>query len=250
MNQKSKLFILVLAVAALILACFFITTRLNQAVDQGQELLDKNREDVYAQPGFSNPQEQWGSEDEERSGKVRMISEAEFDRIEEPAECTALHWDVNGEEMAAFIETHINDWYAGEWDPMEASIYNVGEDGSDETYYNRIRSLKLYDSGASVLWEMTVNYDAVSGRVHSIACSLPDTEAMRQAFVDIMREMDEEAAGSEMFDKVFKGLSSLEWDNYIAYDQDGYHIYLMREEYTSGMKKQKRYWLSVSPQEL
>lgn len=70
---------------------------------------------------------------------------------------------------------------------------------------------------------------------------------MRQAFTDIMKELGSESDSGEIFDNVLKVLESFQQDKNIAYDKDGYHIYLMREDYTERMKNEKKYWMSVSP---
>ena len=117
MNQKSKMLILVLIIVAFIMAgLIFMNSRFNRAIEQGQTAVEQNREAIFSQPGFSDPKEEWKSEAKDDSGKVQMISEAEFKLIENPTECTALHWDMQGEEMASFAESHMDDWYAVDWE--------------------------------------------------------------------------------------------------------------------------------------
>ena len=251
MNQKSKMLILVLIIVAFIMAgLIFMNSRFNRAIEQGQTAVEQNREAIFSQPGFSDPKEEWKSEAKDDSGKVQMISEAEFKLIENPTECTALHWDMQGEEMASFAESHMDDWYAGDWEMYESSVYNVGEGENTETYYSLRKSFLLFDkiTGTDIPWEVEVNYDAVSGRLHSMGYSLPNKENMRMAFVDIMEQFGEDKmTGGEMFDKVFKGLKTLEGDKYIFYEQDGYKLYMAEQDYFTGMKKNKKYWMSISP---
>lgn len=251
MNQKSKMLTLVLIIAAFVLAgLIFLSSKFNRAIEQGQTAVEQNREDIFSQSGFSDPQEKWKSEAENDSGKVRMISEAEFKLIENPTECTALHWDIDGEDMVSFVKSHIDDWYAGDWELNEWSVYNVGEDGNTKTYFSLRKSFMLFDetTGTDLPWEVEVNYDAVSGRLHGIGYSLPNKEDMRLAFIDIMEQFGEDKMTSgEMFDKVFKGLESLEGDKYISYEQDGYDLYMAEQDYFTGMKKNKKYWMAISP---
>lgn len=140
MNRKKLILILIIAVF-IMAGLIFLNSKFNRAIGQGQTAAEQNREDIFSQPGFSDPKEEWKSKAKDDSEKVQMISEAEFKLIENPTECTALHWDMKGEEMASFAESHIDYWYAGDWEVYDSSLYNVGEGENRETYYSLRKKL-------------------------------------------------------------------------------------------------------------
>ena len=254
MNKKGRRQLLIFGIIVfLCIGIVFMQKRFGRALLKSMDAVEEKQEEIYSQPGFSNPAEEW-NEEADGPGKVEMISEAEFKKIENPSECTALHFDMSGEDMSDFVAAHVNDWYRGEWTEDEYALFTVGKEGNTETFYDNNKSFYLNNSEMSEgnrLWKVDVGYDAVSGRLHNIVISLPEAEGMRQAFISVMAELGEETADSgKMYDEVIQSLDALEWDRYIFYEQDGYRIYMTSKDYSSNMKKYKQYWVSISPKDI
>ena len=90
-----------------------------------------------------------------------------------------------GEEMEDFVKEHLEKWGGDDWMEMESSLYNVGIDGNEETYYNlQYQWYKQKEEQDKDFMEVSVDKDAVSGRLHGVMMFIPFKEDAKAVFQD------------------------------------------------------------------
>ncbi len=141
-------------------------------MDKAEKLVreqEDKEEVIYSRPGFSNPMENVNND-----SNWKTLYQNEFDALENPTECTGAHWDMQGEEMEDFVKEHLEKWGGDDWMEMESSLYNVGIDGNEETYYNlQYQWYKQKEEQDKDFMEVSVDKDAVSGRLHGVMMFIP-----------------------------------------------------------------------------
>lgn len=218
-------------------------------VDKAEKLVreqEDKEEVIYSRPGFSNPMENVNND-----SNWKTLYQNEFDALENPTECTGAHWDMQGEEMEDFVKEHLEKWGGDDWMEMESSLYNVGIDGNEETYYNlQYQWYKQKEEQDKDFMEVSVDKDAVSGRLHGVMMFIPFKEDAKAVFQDLMEKLGMETSESDrVFEEIYKNLKELGDNRNISYENNGFQIYMLEQDYTRDMKKDKKYYISIRPSE-
>ena len=218
-------------------------------VDKAEKLVreqEDKEEVIYSRPGFSNPMENVNND-----SNWKTLYQNEFDALENPTECTGAHWDMQGEEMEDFVKEHLEKWGGDDWMEMESSLYNVGIDGNEETYYNlQYQWYKQKEEQDKDFMEVSVDKDAVSGRLHGVMMFIPFKEDAKAVFQDLMEKLGMETSESDrVFEEIYKNLKELGDNRNISYENNGFQIYMLEQDYTHDMKKDKKYYISIRPSE-
>lgn len=204
------------------------------------------KDEVFSDPKFSNPMENI-----DKGSKWKMLNQNEFDALENPTECTKAHWDMQGEEMELFVKDHLEKWGANDWREHGTTLYNVGIDGNEETYYSsrHIWYGQRVNEDKDIV-DITVDKDSVSGRLHGITMFIPFKEDAKMVFIDIMEKLGMKADESgQIFEEIYKNLKKLGNNRNITYEDKGVKIYIKEDDYTHEMKKDKKYCISIQPSE-
>ena len=241
-----KSYVILLIIIAAAAGIFFFQRGI---VDRGEQIVSEKKaaeDKIFEDPKFSNPME-----NVHEGSNWKMLYQNEFDALENPTECTGAHWDMQGEEMELFVKDHLEKWGGGDWNEMKESLYNVGIDGNEETYYSlRYEWYKQKEDQDKDFVEVSVDRDAVSGRLHGVMMFIPFKEDAKMVFTDVMEKLGMETDESgRIFEEIYKKLKQLGDNRIITYEDKGFRIYMLEQDYVHGMKKDKKYYISIQPSE-
>ena len=59
----------------------------------------------------------------------------------------------------------------------------------------------------------------------------------------------ETSESDRVFEEIYKNLKELGDNRNISYENNGFQIYMLEQDYTHDMKKDKKYYISIRPSE-
>ncbi len=246
--KNRKIILISIIVSSLILSGFIIYAnfKINQGIDENNTKESKLKEDVYSELGLIDPLVV--EDDGKNVDHMQTIHRLNFEKLEDLTECPDFHIDVNKADMEHFLDSVIQEWQPNDWEKQDDQYYVINyTDGTsgysrDMEYY----SSSSLNSSSSMHLNITIDYDAVSDRIHNISFMLPYAENAKEAFTKIMVYLGIENVEAEKdFDKMYNGVRKLGNNEHVKHKAHGYSFYM--SEYDFGnVKEDKCYYMSIS----
>ena len=245
-NRKAVLSV-VIAVAMILGGLIVFTNyKINQGIDRIAEKESELKNEVYSQPGFSDPFADIGGED--NTLDVRTMHRVEFEKMTGLVECPDSHMDIYKSDIEAFLDASVDEWEPCDWYKIDDHYYVV--DYKDGTSSYRRETTYFSESDTRANCEVRVGLDAVSERVHNINFMLPFADNSKKAFTETLIWLGiDETEAETIFDKMMEGIHKLGENERIEYEAYGYRFYIGEWDYTGSGKVDKAYNMSISSAE-
>lgn len=247
--QKRKTKLVLILIIAVVLSGLIIFTnyKINQGIETTITKESELKDEIYSEPGFSDPFADVGGED--KTLDVRTIHKSEFEKMTGLVECPDSHMDISKSDIESFLDSVIDGWQPCDWNKTDDHYYVV--DYKDGTSSYR-RELMYYSASNGASLDVRIGLDAVSERVHNINFTLPYEDNSKKAFTEtlIWLGIDDEKS-AEIFDKMMDGIRKLGENGRIEYEAHGYRFYIGEWDYEDigNMKNEKMYNMSISVSE-
>ena len=240
--QKLKTKLVLILIIAVVLSGLIIFTnyKINQGIETKITKESELKDEIYSEPGFSDPFADVGGED--KTLDVRTIHKSEFEKMTGLVECPDSHMDISKSDIESFLDSVIDGWQPCDWNKTDDHYYVVDYKDGTSSYRRELMYFSNSDNGASL--EVRVGLDAVSERVHNICFMLPYEDNSKKAFTETLIWLGiDEVKSEEIFDKMMDGIRKLGENERIEYEAYGYRFYIGEWDYIGN---EKAYNMTIS----
>ena len=213
--KKLKILVIFIVAALFGGAMLFTNYTLNRIID---EEMPKNNN---LPSGFSSED----ASDEKVTVDVRPIRDDKFQEMTGLSECSDPHMDLDVYEMENVLDSKMNEWYVSDWEKTYTGYWVREYSDGTSTYFNEF--MYYYTSPANEMLQVSLEFDAVSNRVHDISLRLPFKNTAMGAFIDIMAWLNISQKDSvDIFNKMLEQMRAIGENESIYYEAFGYRFYM------------------------
>lgn len=220
--------------------------KINQSIAENNIQKSNLQEDVFTELGLLDPFE------EDNDGKgiadMKTIHKVTFEKLKDLIECSDIHMDITKPHVEEFLDSMVHEWYPNDWQKIDDGYYEVDFTDGTKGYGRKMEyySPSSMDASESKHLHITLDYDAVSERIHSISFMLPYADNSKVAFLNIMAALGmERTDANAIFDKMLTGIQQLGNNEHAKYKENGYKFYMSEYDLNKG-KDEKCYYMSIS----
>ena len=178
--------------------------------------------------------------------EVQSIHKYELDSMKGLAECDILHMDIYKSDIEKFLDSEVDGWNPGNWTKTDTRYWVVKYEDGTTSYRNELEYYSRINTQTKFF--IRIEIDAVSERVHNIHYYLPYLENSKKAYTDTLTWLGIESSKSEniyikMMDQIYK----MEDNKRIAYDTQGYQLFISEQEFSGNGEVDNAYSMSIVP---
>ena len=235
--KKLKILLIFIVAALFGGVMLFTNYTLNRVID---EEMPKNNN---LPSGFSSED----TSDEKVTVDVRPIRDDKFQEMTGLSECSDPHMDLDVYEIENVLDSKMNEWYVSDWEKTYTGYWVREYADGTSMYFGEL--MYYYTSSGNEMLQVSLEFDAVSNRIHNISMCMPFKDTAKTAFVDIMTWLNiSEEDSVDVFDKMLEQMHTIGENESAVYDALGYHFYMSEHDYIiyEPMTKDKCYYISIS----
>ena len=200
----------------------FTNYKINQGIDRIAEKEGELKNEVYSQPGFSDPFADIGGED--NTLDVRTMHRVEFEKMTGLVECPDSHMDIYKSDIEAFLDSKVGGWNPGNWTKTDKRYWVAEYEDGTSSYRNALEYYSMINTQTEFF--VRIEVDTVSERVHNIHYYLPYAENSKKAYTDTLTWLGIENSESEnIYTKMMDAIYIMEDNKRIVYDTHGYQLF-------------------------